>query len=186
MMKKLIFIPVLALLIASCSSLDVVVDQDRAADFTTYKTFNFLPWPEHNTEILSDLSKRRVQAAITNELELRGLKKVDADADLMVNFMIILEKKTGVQAYTNYYGAGYGGYGYYYPIGYGYSQTSYVEYDYLRGTGIIDVFDSSNKHLVWQGTGIGTVQENNSNMEKRIKKAIHTILARYPIRPIKK
>lgn len=185
-MRKLVFILVSTLLLAACSSLKVFYDQDKEADFSKFKTFNFMPWPEQNNEILSDLSKRRVQAAITAEMEARGIKKVDSGADLMVNFMIILEKKTGVQAYTDYYGAGYGGYGYYYPIGYGFSQTRYVEYDYLRGTGIIDVFQTSNKHLVWQGTGIGTVQENNNNMEKRINKGIHRIMSRYPVSPIKK
>jgi len=181
-MKYFFLLLVPVLLFSSCDSLDVFADYDKETDFTQYKTYGFMTWPEQNDQMVNEINKNRILAAISSEMEARGFTKVDEGADMYVNFILIIEEKTGVQAYSDYYGGGYGGYGgYYYPMGYGYSQTRYIEYDYLRGTAIVDLFDSKTKSLVWQGTGIGTVDESNKNKERSINSAISKIFSRYPI-----
>ena len=117
-MKYFLLLLVPVILFSSCDSMDVFADYDKETDFTQYKTYNFLKWPEQNEEMVNDIDKRRILTAISNEMELRGFTKIEGDADVMVNFILILEKKTGVQAYSDYYGGGYGGY-YGYPMGYG-------------------------------------------------------------------
>ena len=87
-----------------------------------------------------------------------------------------MEDKTDIRAYTDYYGGyGYGGYGW----GYGYgpyggmggATTTVSQSDYTQGTLILNVMDAKEKFLLYQGIAVGTVQEGNSDRERRIPQA---------------
>ncbi len=54
--------------------------------------------------------------------------------------------------------------------------------EYIEGTIFIDMIDKENSRLVWQGRGIGTINEhvNAEKREKRIKKSIAKIFNKYP------
>jgi hypothetical protein len=114
----------------------------------------------------------------------RGLKPVRENGDMEISLFIVVDRKTSVSAYTNYYGGMYGGY-YRYPYGwgYGFGTTTYRENHYLEGTLVMDVFDGTSKKQVWQGIVTKTVDANNMNTGKSTPKNIQSLLRKFPIRP---
>jgi hypothetical protein len=195
-MKKVLgFLSIIAVVaLAGCSSLQTSFDYDKEADFTKYKTFEYYGWAENSDAILTRFDKERIEKAFGDEFRKRGFTFVqDGSADAVVSLFIVVDQKTGVNAYTDHYGGGYGGYyGYGYGPGwgwgYGSSTTTYQEYDYLVGTLVVDVFDREEKKLIWQGVGSGTVDDDKASevREKNIKKTAALIMANYPIPPVKK
>ncbi len=187
MTKKIFLLPVIVLLliISSCSSVQVTADYDKNVKFTDYKTFTLLPWNSHNDSIVSPFVKQRILEALKNEMLKRGYFYV-ADlekAELGVNSYVLLREKTDYQYYQDYYGP----YGYYYGSPwawggyYGSPYNSTVQKrDYVEGTLIIDIFDTKEKKLIWQGIGVGEV--NQSNGGKNVGKTINKIFFKYPVK----
>lgn len=185
-MKNLI--PLLALfaissLLTSCGeSITLSNDYDKSVDFTNYRSFGFLDWPEENNKIVNEFDKNRLIEATKAEFAARGMTYMDdvKSADIAVNIFVTTEQKTEHQAYTNYYG---GGYGYYYSpyMGMGSSSTTVREVNYIVGTIIVDVFDVNNKKLVWQGLGQGVVDDNPKNRDEGVEDVMGKIIGQYPV-----
>ena len=184
-MKK-IFLPLLSILLvfASCSSLKVTADYDGSVDFTKYKTYSYLGWNENSNKMINDFDRKRVEAAFAAEFSKRGLKYVLAGGDIEVSLFLVTEQKTATQAYTDYYRP-YGGYYYGHAWGWGggYATTTYHQYDYTEGSLVCDVFDASEKKLIWQSVGSGTMDNQPTN--KSIIKSVQKIMSLYPITPQK-
>lgn len=175
------------LFLFSCSSIKVTSDHDKSVDFNKYKTYVFLGWQSDSDKILNDLDKERLRKAFAAEFEKRNLKLVKEDGDLAITLFVVVDQKTSINAYTNYYGgAGYGYRRSAWGWGGGYSTTTYTESDYLKGTLVVDVFDGKSKDLVWQGVGTKTIEENPEKRAKNIPKGAETIMKSFPIQPIVK
>ena len=174
----------LFLIMTSCSTVKVTVDQDRNADFSTYETYSFLGWQADSDRILNDMAKKRLRDAFIKEFERRGLKPVPQNGDMEISLFIVVSRETSVSAYTDYYGGRYGGY-YRYPYGwgYGFGTTTYRENHYLKGTLVMDVFDGQSKKQVWQGIVTKTVDENSRSTGSDTQKNIQSLLRKFPIRP---
>lgn len=191
-MKKLLFLLTIAFL-TSCTSVKITNDWDKNVDFASYKTYSLFPWDKHNDQVVNDYDKQTILSAIKAEMNKRGYKHVERNGDLIVSTFVIVEEKTSYQAYNNHYG-GYGGYGggwgYYgggafYGYGWGgYNSTTVYKTDYNQGTLIIDIFQLSNKSLVWQGVGSGEVTDNYEKRDRRLPNYISQIFRRYPVRPM--
>ncbi len=191
-MKK-ILIPVLFLFLYSCEGVKVTNNWDKKLDFNQFKTYSLFPWDTHNDQIVNDYDKQTILSSIKIEMEKRGYKFVKKDGDLIVSTFVIVENKTSYQAYTYHYGgwAGYGGgWGYYGGMGYygygwgpGYSSTQIYSTDYQQGTLLIDVFQLSNKKLVWQGIGTGETTEDLDKRDRRLPTIISSIFRRFPVTP---
>nr|WP_298997455.1 DUF4136 domain-containing protein [uncultured Allomuricauda sp.] len=181
-------LPILALVfLASCSSVKVVTDYDKEADFNTYKTYAFYKTGIDKAEI-SDLDKKRILKAIDTEMAARGFAK-SKQPDVLVS--IFTKERERVDVYNNNFGFGWGGFGwgggFYNPWlfgpgfgwggGFGPNVSTRTE-----GSLYIDVIDTKNKELVWQGRGVGTLNniKNIEKKEKRIKQFVAEILEKYP------
>jgi hypothetical protein len=192
-MKNLLGIMLTTMLIMSgCSSIKVHFDYDKSADFTRYKTFEFLGWAEESDKILNRFDKERIQQAFGNEFAKRNLEYVESNGDMAVSLFIVVDQKTSVTAYTNHmnmggwgYGAGWGWHGGYGGVGMGTSTTTYSENDYLEGTLVVDVYDARTKKMVWQSVGQKTIDENPRNAERNIAYAAEKIMKPFPIEPVK-
>ena len=155
-------------------------------DFTKIKTFGFLKWSDESAALVNDLDQRRLENAVAEEMEKRGMKRVEGMGDSMFGFHAIVENKTGTTSYTNYYGnmgyygGGGFGYGYGYPYG-GQSSTTTSTYEYQIGTIIIDQFETSTKKLMWEGVAQGEVTGDRSNRDDNIKSDIIRLFANYPV-----
>ncbi|MDO6491940.1 MAG: DUF4136 domain-containing protein [Cellulophaga sp.] len=174
---KLALVPVLALvLFSSCTSVRVLSDYDKEASFNTYKTYAFYKTGIDKAQI-SDLDKKRILKAIDAEMSSRGFVK-SATPDILVS--IFTKEKERVDIYNNYWGGGFGwGWNPYY-FGNGFNRSNVSTS--TEGSLYIDLIDAKNKELVWQGRGIGTLN-NTSNIEKkeqRIKEFVSQILEAYP------
>ncbi len=185
MKKLLLFILAIPFLFSSCSSIKVFADYDPSADFSTYKTFSYLPWNKQSDQLLTDFDKRRFRAAVTFEMEALGYTKVEVEGDLTINIFLIVDQKTGTSAYTDYYTSGVG-VGYYYgPWGYNNpggvsAYTTMHSYDYKEGTLILDLLDREKKQLAWQGTAKGTLKSNPAAKDEGIKSVIYRLFTKFP------
>jgi hypothetical protein len=176
--------------IYGCSSVTVNSDYDKSADFTKYKTIEFLGWAEESNKILNRFNQERIENAFAQEFLKRGFTVVESGADIAVSLFLVVDQKTSVTAYTNHmntggwgYGAGWGWYGGYGGVGMGTSTTSYSENDYLEGTLVLDVYDTKTKKLVWQSVGQKTIDENPKNAEKNTAYVAQKMMKPFPIEP---
>src|SRR5690554_8008790 len=83
-MRKIRFLVlscVILLFISSCTTVRVLSDYDREADFNTYKTYAFYKTGIDKAEI-SDLDKKRILRAIDSEMSAKGFVKSN-DPDIL-------------------------------------------------------------------------------------------------------
>lgn len=189
---KLFVLPVLALVfLSSCVSVSVLADYDKEANFKEYKTYAFYKTGIDKAQI-SDLDKKRILKAIETEMSSRGFVK-SQDPDLLVS--IFTKEREEVDVYNNNFafgrfgfgGFGFGGFGFggfYNPwfFGPGYGGFGPNVSTRTEGSLYIDLIDNQSKSLVWQGRGVGTLNniKNIEKKEKRIKEFVSEILEEYP------
>ena len=168
----------LVVLLASCSSVQVASDYDRNANFTAYKTYAFYKTGIDKAEI-SDLDKKRILKAIDAEMTYRGFHK-SKNPDILIS--IFTKEKQQVDVYNNYWGGAFGwGWSPYY-WGWGPGAMGNSVSTRTQGSLYIDVIDTKNKELVWQGKGVGTLgnTDNIDKKEQRIREFVSEILKAYP------
>lgn len=160
-------------------SVKVNVDYDRAADFSSYKTFTMTDIAAKGE--VSQLNAERIQNAIKANMVSKGYTEVGADAaDLLVNAMTVSKTKTAVSANTDYYGYG----GIYRPYGYwGGGSTTFSTYNYTDGSLIIDVVNNKTQKLLWQGVGNSEIDSKPKNPDQFIQHAVKKILNDFPPKP---
>lgn len=167
---------------SSCSSVKVITDQDTSADFSSYKSYNFLGWQNDSDKIIGDLDKKRIHDSFIKEFEARGLQLVQSDGDIAVSLFIVVDEKTSTTAHTDYYTTRYRAY-HPYRRGWnqGYATTTFTQNDYMEGTLVLDVFDGTSKEQIWQGVARSTIDENPANREKGIPKKIAALMKKFPV-----
>lgn len=189
-MQKLFILTTILLVFSACDSYKVNQTYDKNTDFNQYQTFSFHPWDDENSSIVNRFDQERIISSISKELKSKGYTHVNDQGDLIVDIFIILDKKQGTTAYTSHYGSPYwGGYGFYgYGYGYstGYYSTAVGTYNYIQGTAIINLFDRSEKKLVWQGTGVGVVSPDRNERNTSIPKSVGKIFFHFPKKKKKK
>ncbi|BFP41763.1 DUF4136 domain-containing protein [Flavobacteriaceae bacterium GF1] len=190
---KLLTLPlVLLLFLTSCSTVQVIADYDRQVNFNEYRTYAFYKTGIDRAQI-SDLDKKRILKAIETEMANRGFTK-SRNPDILVS--IFTKEREQVDVYNNNFGWGWGGIGW---GGWGWGGWGWNPWIWGPGWGwgggwgpnvstrtegslYIDLIDANNKELVWQGRGIGTLN-NTKNIDKkedRIRKFVSEILEEYP------
>ncbi|MCU0449349.1 MAG: DUF4136 domain-containing protein [Bernardetiaceae bacterium] len=185
-MKPVIAFFFLAWLLSGCAS--VMVDFDRATNFSQYKTYAWVP-PDlqtgHNPLYHSDLVNRNIKSQIEAELAKRGLVRNDRSPDCYIGFHIYVEKKT--EQVSNppavYPGGYYRGWRYY---PWGYSNWPYqwntgfrtIRYD--DGTLIIDLVDAASKNLIWRGSAESEVSTPGQISNQAIK-GVEAIMRKFPV-----
>src|SRR5690606_33970824 len=104
---KLVTFPALLMLfIVSCSSVKVLSDYDKEANFNNYKTYAFYKTGLDKAQI-SDLDKKRILRAIETEMAAKGYT-LSENPDLLVS--IFTKEREQVDIYNNW-GGYYGGCG---------------------------------------------------------------------------
>tara|TARA_R110002050_G_scaffold204522_4_gene340229 strand:- start:164815 stop:165372 length:558 start_codon:yes stop_codon:yes gene_type:complete len=175
---NLLALPLLTLLVlSSCTSVRVLTDYDKNANFNAYKTYAFYKTGIDKAQI-SDLDKKRILHAIDDEMSARGFTKSE-NPDILVS--IFTKEREQVDIYNNYWrgGFGWGWNPYFYggPGMYGNQVSTRTE-----GSLYIDLIDAKDKQLVWQGKGIGSLYQTKKmeKKEARIKEFVSEILEAYP------
>lgn len=172
----------LALLIvtaAACSSLQVTSDWDHTVDFSKYKTFAL----REGTKISDSLIEQRIERGIVSQLEAKGLRRVENNADLLVYTHVRVSNQRQIDYNTFGYGGWYGWGGW--RTG-GWGTTTATVRDIPVGTLIVDLVDAPKKALVWRGTATDTISSDpNSRSQEKVDQALAKVFATFPPAPAK-
>lgn len=160
----------MALLFSTAATARVDVDSDEAADFGKYKTY---AW-RAGTPTKDPLMQKRIQNAVEDELNAKGLSKKESAPDLHV--VTHAASKTEKQVIVN--NPGYAGYGWS-----GWNRrgpTTVNTYEIETGTLIVDLLDAGSNELVWRGVATKTLSENPQKIAKLIKKVVAKMFKKFP------
>lgn len=178
-MKNLFLISFVSMLFIGCQpSMTVSSDYDRTIEFSSYKTYQLLPWAEAARGIVEKNGQTAINEAIISELNTKGYTYVEKGGDLVVSPFVHIDEKMGTTAYTTTYGMG--GYGYYGGFGYGSAQTTYNNYTYEVGSLILDIYDQREKKLIWQAVGSTEISEKSEKNQRQIPTYVRQVLHDYP------
>lgn len=153
-------------------------DYDKAATFTTYKSYAF----KEGTKAGQPLIDERIVKALETELAAKGFTKSDTNPDVFVVYHVAIDKQKDISTYSSGYGGGYGAYGWGYGGGWaGGTSTTSVK-DILVGTLVVDIADAGTRKLAWRGMGVKevNVQASPEKRDKSIASAVKKMFKNYP------
>lgn len=175
----------------AAQKLEVKSNTDPKADFTTIRTYGWLPPRPMITNVAPDATtnatltdealRPHIVAAIDRQLARRGLVKVDADqADVQVAVLAAMAAGMNSTALGEYYGyvTGWGS-----PFLGATPSTSMSVYE--KGTIVVDLVDRAQKRGIWRGTVSTRVAQARTLDErvKRINEAMDKVFQRFPVKP---
>ena len=174
-----------ALVLSACSP-SVKVRSDVAPDtnMSQFQTYNFFSQMGVEGENYSNLLGQHFRDAISSEMSARGYKLSDSP-QLQINVSIGAEDKVRVNTYNDpyVYGGHYGyrGYGYYGSPWYG-GGTRTTVHQYTEANVYIDMVDSAERQLVWQGVATFTVTDKiQENIRETVQTTVNSVFEQYPV-----
>ena len=176
--KRLLLAAVPLLFTLGCD-LKTSIDYDRAADFSSVKTYVWADI-ERNPEV-NDLVHRRILDAVNAELRAKGLTLDDTNPDVAITYFGDHDEQTVID--TMHHGYGYGYDWYYGGLGTGMSSSTSTVRTYKQGTLVIDIYKVSDKRLMWRGAVTGTVSDDPQKNEQKLNKGITKLFLEYPPPP---
>jgi len=170
--------------LAGCASTpDIRYDYDRAADFSSYRTYNIMDraGQESGGAPYESITAQRIRLAVEHEMESRGYTKATTP-DIFVNFYVTVQQVQKVSqvpaAPQPVYGYGYRRYNTW-P---GQHYETWVR-NYNEGTLMIDVVDASTNQLVWEGVGRGRLTKSEiDNIANIASNAVAVVMSQYQFR----
>ena len=163
------------LVATACSSAPKIrTDEDPAADFSRYTTWNFFDQLGIEGEYHSPVTGAHFRAALTQEMNGRGYRKSD-NPDLFINVTFRTDDKVKMRSHTQPYmsGAYYqrpGGPYYGSALGVGVGVSSRAT-KVTEASVFIDMVDNSTDRMVWQGVA---VIDANEKVAKQLRDATYT------------
>jgi hypothetical protein len=160
-------------------------DFDRGVNFSGYGTYMYVNPVGTDKAGYSSLLSQHFKAAIDTEMSNRGYRKVEADPDLLVNFMANSDEKTDVRStpstsvsmgmgYYGYRGGMYAGM----PV---YSTSDVQTVRYKVGTANVDVVDARQKKLIWTSVAEGKLSdEAMKNPQAAIANVVSQMFTEFP------
>lgn len=169
-----------AALLAGCATGPrIFANEDPAAEFNRYRTYDFASPLGTDRAEYSSLLTEYLRQATARELEARGYTRA-RNPDLLINFYVNTRERIRS---TSTMAPGYGYYGYrrgYYGVWGGYETTVT---QYTEGTLTIDVVDRARNQLVWEGTAVGrTREEDRENLKGAVDEVVALVFMEYPYR----
>jgi len=148
---------------------------ERAANFSEYRTFGFVPAESVSTGDPrldnNPFFLERVQTAVERELAARGYEKTNSGRpDLVIHFHASTTQEIDLGDIDRKYT---------YP-----SESNRRPYVYEAGTLLLDFVDGRTNKLAWRGWAEGTMDGIDSQawMEQTVDESVKRILARLPRR----
>lgn len=171
-MKKLYFFAALLLVVlSSCSSLRLMVDNDYSydTDFTTYRTYTFLNCEIDTNDICSE-----IHDAIRRQMKARGYKVTDEGPGLLVSYSII-PQRVQYKGYTQ-------------PTldrwvnRYEYEDTYKAQqYNFSGGMILVSLLDAESSQLIWRGYASGVFNKNIKKPVNYYRNVVRSIFDQYPL-----
>ena len=177
---RIIFLSLItgALLTSCASAPRVYSNEDPSADFSAYSTYAFQPTLGTDRPKYTSLLSQYLKIAVRRELNARGYREVDDDAQLLINFYSQTKEKirsTSMPTWGGYYGyRPYGTWG-------GYAGYETEIRQYTEGTLTIDIVDVEREQLVWEGTLVDRIPgDEAANVRPRIEQAVLDVFSAFP------
>lgn len=170
------FLPILFLLFAACSTLQVQSDYDPDFDFKTLKRFAVV---KQTANGISSLTSERIAAALEEAFKEKGYQKAEREkADFLVLYHTDVREKS--QVVTDYQAAGL------YPY-YGYYRAPMMvpvqrEYNYTEGKIIVDALNPNGNKIFWRGVATDRLHSYDTPEEREayIRETTEKILKAFP------
>lgn len=188
-MKKIAFwiVGLATLLCTSCSP-SVYSDQSPSVNFTSFKTYAFLPKVDstkisvYNSGIIDEI----IHKSIAAEMNSRNYSVDTKEPDLLIKFHLMVENREEIVNSPNYmyppYWYGYAmPYPYFYYPGPMYMPNNFRKIEYKEGTLIIDFFERSTGKLAWRGWSTNNL-DDLKKFEAHLPDKVKEILTNYPVK----
>jgi hypothetical protein len=179
-MKTLLITTILGICAVLVNAQKVQVGADRTVDLRTYKTYMWTPGQLTANPIVG----QTIIDAVDRAMAAKGLKRVDADADMTVVIFTAIEHDMHI-AYPSWHpglnsittGVAVG------------SQS----WPITKGTLVVAISDSKTKNDLWRGTATDTLNhgptgdmaKDAKSVEKVVRKAVEKMFKQYPYPPEK-
>ena len=171
---KLSSIAVLGFLGAAAFAQDVQFDYDRSANFSAYKTYQ---WVDYKAVSPGDqLLDQDIKRAVDAQLAGKGLRRVEGDADLLVGYQAGISQEKEFNSLGGWGPGGWGG-----PLGnWGNSRVTTSTIDV--GKLVVGLFDPATKQLVWRGSASKTlsISRDPDKNYRNLEKAMAKLFRNYP------
>lgn len=169
----------LAASVVGCgSSIQIDHDYDPDANFSSYKTYDWIPQQAtaignaQRAEERNTLLDKRIKEAVDLQMGREGVVRSSNNPDLLIAYHTGIQNKVDVTDWGYSYGSYY----------YGYPRRDVTVYQYQQGTLIVDLIEASSKELVWRGSAQATLLENPTpeKVAERINAAVGKMFSKYP------
>jgi hypothetical protein len=175
MRKTLGLVFVIALMATPALAQKVSIDYAHDFDFGSVKTFQYVNTKESNVQG-NEMMAGRVESMIKKELVEGGLTEVTENPDIFVTYHFTTKERTSYSTSTFGYGGYHGGW---YGWGGGMGTSTTTAQNYTDGTLIIDAYDSSEKKMIWRGTGTVTVKDKPEKQIQQVENILTKIGSRW-------
>ena len=182
--RCLLLVLFVALTAAACApSVKVRTDSDPSVNLANYETFGFFNQMGIEGDNYSSLLGQHFRQLISSEMEARGYAPAD-DPGLLINVSVGTEDKIRVNTYQEpyLYGGYYGAraYGHWGSPFYGGTQTTVSQY--TAANVYIDLVDTSQNKMVWQGVASFTLTDKmQQQMRATIERTVQEIFSKFPV-----
>lgn len=161
------------LLLAGCAtSNNVFSDYDRQADFGRYTTYRIMQ-PQNvdpGNTAFNQMNQRRIYSAIEQQMKVRQYEPSE-EPHIKVYFYVKTKQRIDANQNPNPWGWGWG---------WGGGNMSIREYE--EGALVIDIVDSRDNLLVWQGVTTGDFYKasKKKSVDEKIWEAVQRVFDSYP------
>ena len=177
----------IALLAACAPSVKVRSDSDPSVNLSKFQSYGFFSQMGIEGDNYSNLLGQHFREAIASQMNSRGFTQTSTP-QLQINVSVGSKDKVRVNTYQDpyLYGGHYGmhGGGYYgSPFGYGYGGgTRTTVHQYTEANVYIDLVDSIEHKMVWQGVATFTVTDKmQQQLRDTINNTVEKIFSQFPI-----
>jgi len=169
---------VLLLALVSCAPGKVVkTEKADNVNFQSFKTFDFYKLEASGDTATSKFSTYTdiLKHAVARELTAKGYRESASNADLLVNIGIVVKeerqtRETNIREAPRYIGQ----------RRYSWKSQEVEVGRYKSGTVTIDLVDSKNNNMVWEGILEGIISQKENAYRNDIDKGITNLFEKFP------
>ncbi len=189
LMTQRLFMVLLLAMLNGCATLKVHVDYDPSADFTGFKTYDWISGSQVASEDPrfddNPLIETMIRRAVKAQLDTQGYVQESSDRpDFLVGYYATLDEWVDIERIDRFYGytvrEEWPGYGYEY-----YTWTAAPETrvrKFREGTLIVDIINPETRSLMWRGVVQDEVHfsQKLEDKEEKLNDAVRRMLEQFP------
>jgi Domain of unknown function (DUF4136) len=143
---------------------DVHFDYDRSANFSAYKTYQWVDVKAGTDQLMDQNIKR----AVDEQLAGKGLRRVDSGGDLQIAYQVALDKEKQFTGFS---------------MGPRWNAMGQVNSSTIEiGKLVVHIYDPAKRQLVWRGDAAKTldIKKDPEKNFKNLEKAMAKLFKNYP------